>query len=523
MKILLIRPSARHVKGSSKPAVSLPVGLLYIAAVLEKNGYQVQIYDAQLNVDTPFYYDSDGIMYVGDRWGAIEEEIRRQGPDLIGISNLFTTQLDSALKVAEIAKRVNKNIITVTGGSHPSVKPEDFFLKTDAVDIVGIGEGEFTMLEIAERYRNREDLKSIAGTAVKENGQVKINSPRPYISNLDELPFPAYHLINLEDYFVLNKKGFVGRIIWRYPGSERAVSIITSRGCPFNCIFCSVHLHMGYGWRFHSPEYVLKHLELLRSKYNVKHIHFEDDNLTLNIQRFKEIIDGLLQRKIKITWDTTNGIRADMITKELLKKSRESGCVYIVVGVESGDPRVLSEIINKQLDLTKVIEVAKWSKEIGLDTMAFFIIGFPGETVADMEKTVQFALKLMKDYEVWPTIFLATPLIGTALYNICLKKGYLRKELSSDNLAISVGGGGEESLIKTEDFGPEQISAVIKEFMRGYKIIFLRNFLLFMLKNPSAWPEFIKKVWFFKHEISLKSAILKVASFKNCLIRRFYF
>jgi magnesium-protoporphyrin IX monomethyl ester (oxidative) cyclase len=352
---------------------------------------------------------------------------------------------------------------------------------------------------------------------------VKINNPRSYISNLDELPFPAYHLINLENYFILKKKGFVGRPVWRYPGSERSASIITSRGCPFNCIFCSVHLHMGYRWRFNSSEYVLKHLELLTSKYKIKHIHFEDDNLTLSAQRFQEIIDGLLQRKIKITWDTTNGVRADTITKELLKKSWDSGCVYIVLGAESGDPRVLSEIIKKELDLTKVIKVAGWCKEVGLDTTVFFIIGFPGETVADMKKTVQFALKLMKDYEVWPTIFLATPLIGTELYNICLKKGYLRKELSGDNLAMSVGGGGEESLIKTEDFGPEEISAVIKQFMVGYKIVFLHHLLLFLLKNPSAWPEFIKKLCLFKREISLSSAIIKVLSFKNCLRRKFYF
>ncbi len=523
MKILLIRPPSRQVKGSAKPSVSLPLGLLYIAAVLEKNGYNVQIYDAQANVTMPFYYDSNGIMYLGDKWQVVREEIKRRNPDLIGISNLFTAQFESTIKVAEIAKQVNKRIITIVGGSHVSVKPEDFFLKTDAVDIACIGEGEFTMLEIAQHYQNQKELKGIPGTAVKDNGQIKINSPRPYIFNLDQLPLPAYHLINLEDYFLLNKNGFGGRPVWRYPGVERVVAVITSRGCPFNCIFCSIHLHMGNKWRFHSPDYVLKHLELVISKYKVKHIHFEDDNLTLNIQRFKDIIDGLSRKRIKITWDTPNGIRADIITKELLKDSRACGCTYIILGVESGEQRVLSEIINKQLDLEKVRQVAGWSKEIGLDTMAFFVIGFPGETAADMKKTVRLALKLMKDYDVWPTIFMATPLIGTKLYNICLEKGYLRKELSSENLAKSILGGGEELLIETNDFTPDVISLVMKEFIRGYKIIFLRHLVLFMLKNPRFWLKFIKVVKRLKPEMGLKSALLETLSFKNCLKRRFYF
>lgn len=521
MKILLIRPPARHIKGSAKPSVSLPLGLLYIAAVLEKNSYAVQLYDAQASIDAPFYYDSDGIMQVGDNWETVKKQIISHKPDLIGISNLFTAQFENAIKVAEIAKRVNKNIVTVVGGNHSSVKPEDFFLKTEAIDLACIGEGELTMLEISAAYRDKKSLEDISGTAVKKDGRVKINGLRPYISNLDELPNPAYHLINLEDYFYLNAKGLGGRPMWRYPGSEKTISVITSRGCPFNCIFCSIHLHMGNKWRFHSAENVLKHLELIISKYKVKHIHFEDDNLTLNTQRFKEIIDGLFSRKIKITWDTPNGIRADMMSKEILQAGWESGCTYIILGVESGEQRVLSEIINKQLDLDKVIKVASWSKEIGLDTMAFFVIGFPGETIADMKKTVQLALKLMKDYDIWPTIFMATPLIGTNLYNICLEKGYLRKELSSENLAKSIGGSGEDLMVQTEDFTPEQVSMVMKDFIRGYKAIFLRHFLLFMLKNPFLWVKFIKSVWSLKREIGIKRAITETLSLKNCFKRKF--
>jgi len=341
MKILLIRPPSRHVEGSAKPSASLPLGLLYIASVLEKNGFSVEIYDAQINVHTPFSRDSSGSMHMGDTWELVEEEIKRRNADLVGITNPFTTQLENTVKVADIAKKVKKDSLIIVGGNHPTVQPDIFFSKTEAVDIVCMGEGEYTMLDIAEACRDNRSVRNIPGTAVKEDSQVRINQSRPYIQDLDNLPFPAYHLTDLEHYFYLNKIGYGGRPVWRYPGFERAVSVITSRGCPFNCIFCSIHLHMGRKWRSHSSEYVLNHLEFLTSAYNVKHVHFEDDNLTLNTKRFKKILEGLLKRKINITWDTPNGIRADTMTKELLEDCKNSGCTYIIFGVESGDQRVL--------------------------------------------------------------------------------------------------------------------------------------------------------------------------------------
>ena len=208
------------------------------------------------------------------------------------------------------------------------------------------------------------------------------------------------------------------------------------------------------------------------------------------------------------------------MTEELLKKSRESGCVYIILGVESGDQRVLSKIVDKHLDLEKVVKTAGWCKEASLDAMAFFVVGFPGETLRDMEKTTGFALELMKKYDVSPTVFVATPLIGTRLYRICKEKGYLREEPSGNNLAITTGGGGKESLIETEDFGPDEITAVIRKFIRGYKIIFAGNLIRFFMKNPGIMYKFMKRLWTLKSEVGFKQALLELAGFKNCLIGR---
>jgi radical SAM superfamily enzyme YgiQ (UPF0313 family) len=519
MKILLVRPPAKYVKGSARPSASPPLGLLYLAAILEKNNYAVEIYDAQINADIPIFCDVDGNIHMGDKWEVVEEEISARRPDLVGITNPFSAQLDNAIRVAQIAKKINKNTVVIVGGNCPTVQPQDFFSRTEAVDMVCMGEGECTMLEIAGAFKEQRDRKNILGTAVRQDNRVKINPPRPYIPDLDILPLPAYHLVDLERYFFLNKNGFGGRPVWPYSGSERAMPMITSRGCPFNCIFCSIHLHMGRQWRPHSSEYTLRHLKLLGDKYNIKHIHFEDDSLTLDNERFRAIINGLLKRKINITWDTPNGIRADTLTKELLQESKESGCTYIILGAESGDQRVLSEIINKSLDLARVIKVAQWCKEIGLDAMAFFVIGFPGETLRDMKKTVDFALELMSKYDMTPTIFIATPLIGTRLYEVCQEKDYLKKDPSSGDLAIVTGGSGEGSLIETEDFGPVEITAMMRRFIRGYKIIFLRNILLFILQDPLALLKLIKKTWLLKQRLGFKPALLELASLKNCFKR----
>jgi anaerobic magnesium-protoporphyrin IX monomethyl ester cyclase len=217
MRILLIRPPAKYIKGSAKPSAILPLGLLYIAAVLENNNYTVEIYDAQINIDVPVSYDSDDNIHMGDSWEAVEEQIRKIDPDIVGITNPFSAQLDNTLKVAQITKKINKNILVVVGGNHPTVQPNDFFDKTEAVDIVCLGEGEYTMLEIAGACKEQRDWRNILGTAVKKNNQIKTNPARDYIMDLDILPLPAYHLINLEHYFLINQNGFSGRLSEQFP------------------------------------------------------------------------------------------------------------------------------------------------------------------------------------------------------------------------------------------------------------------------------------------------------------------
>ncbi len=471
MKVLLINPPQTFYIDSEPPAGSLPLGLLYIAAVLDKAGYTVELLDAFLSDFKP--KKSGATVTVGMSFNQIETEIHRRKPDIVGISGPFTSQIDNTLKISEIAKKVNPNILTVVGGPHVSAIPREFMEEAKTVDITVIGEGEHTILEITQYFEGKKTLNDILGIVYRQNGKIIINNTRPLLENLDELPYPAYHLINMEHYLTNKKIGYRSF-------QNRAVSMITSRGCPFNCCFCSVHLHMGKTFRAHSAQYVLDHIQHIVDEYDVKNIFFEDDNLTFDLTRFETICNGLIERKIRIGWETPNGVRADRLDMPLLKKMKQSGVISVFVGVESGDQKILDKIICKNLDLNSVVEFAKNAKQINLKTGAFYIIGFPGEKKENMQRTVNFALMLKQKYDVGMHLFTATPTYGTRLYEQCKTNNYLKTDLSWSSFGSSARQPLGHSLIHTEDFAPQEVKEIAKQALKKYKRLLLIN----NIKNP---------------------------------------
>jgi anaerobic magnesium-protoporphyrin IX monomethyl ester cyclase len=469
MKVLLVNPPQAFYPGSEPPAGNLPIGLMYIAAVLDRKGYKVEILDAFM---AAYFQKNNEKINVGMPYNQITEEIKKRKPDIVGISGPFTSQIENALKVSETVKQVDSNILTVVGGPHVTTVPKEFLEEAKNVDIAVMGEGEYAMLEITQHLENRKLLNDIKGIAYRQNGKVIINQPRPFIEDLDELPYPAYHLVDMENYLSNKEIGYRSF-------QDRAISMITSRGCPFNCCFCAVHLHMGQGFRAHSAEYVLNHIQHVVDKYKVKNIFFEDDNLTLNIKRFEAICDGLIERKIKIGWETPNGVRADCLSLELLKKMKKSGCKSVFVGVESGDQQILDNVICKSLDLNRVVEFAKNSKAIGLKTGAFYIIGFPGENKEKMQRTVDFALKLKRDYDVGMHLFVATPSFGTRLFETCKEKGYIQENISWNAFAAARQPKGMP-LITTNEFTSTEVKEIAEKALKEYK----RLSLIGHLKNP---------------------------------------
>jgi radical SAM superfamily enzyme YgiQ (UPF0313 family) len=331
-----------------------------------------------------------------------------------------------------------------------------------------VGEGEEVILDILRIYAGRARVEDVGGLAWRDKGKVRLNPPRR-VENLDNLPLPAYHLVDLERYFDLSIKGIGTRPADPFERPRRDISLITSRGCPFNCIFCSIHGSMGKRWRANSPEYVLRHVEHLVKAYRVELFHFEDDNLTFNRKRFHEILEGLIPMPIE--WDMPNGIRADTLDRETLALMKRANVKEIRIAIESGSQRVLDEVIHKHLNLAKAIAVCRECRELGIPVSSFYVVGLPGETRAEMDRTLDLAYHLMSTYGVFPHVNIANPLEGTPLFDVCDEKGYLVDDGIQD---ASLPYRGK---ISTEAFTAKEIAEAFARFHRKVAVLYGLQFL----------------------------------------------
>ncbi len=483
MKIVLINPPNTYPKEyftHSDLRVSMPLGLLFIAGMLRKKGYDPVFLDAftldhRLDVE-----ETNDEIRVGAGFDAIMEKVRIEKPDIVGITNQFTSQVANSV---EMARRVKEefDVPVMIGGPHASVMPFDLL---EYADIAVIGEGEQTVLELMEYFESdgSTQLSEINGIAFKDKeGEKHLNPKKGFIKDLDIIPYPPYDLLDLDVYFDAYKKGFNER---PYIKAERVLSLITSRSCPFNCVFCSIHLHMGRGWRSHSAENVLDHIQYVVEKYRIQHISFEDDNLTLDTKRFSRILDGMIERGIEITWDTPNGVRADLLDRELIRKAKKTGCLFLVIGVESGDQWVLDNVVDKKLKLEDVERTAKICFEEGINLSAFYVIGMPGEKKENIMRTLSFALRLDRKYDVYPSLGIASPLLGTRLFDQCRENGYFVEEPTTENLIAASRLYGK-GLIRTPDFTPEDIAKWGKTFYR--------KLILIQILKPRLWLKVLRE------------------------------
>lgn len=455
MRVLLVNPPQTYQEGAKKPQTRLPLSLLYLGATLRQADHNVRVLDTTCLENA--YTRKDGFFEKGlIDWGIIKEAIEKTKTDVVGITCPFTTQLQNTLRMAKVVKSVYPTVPVIVGGPHASVCPTDFFKKGDSIDIIVRGEGEYILLNLVNCLETKSNLDSVCGIAYQHKGKIIQTKPANFIDDLDKLPFPAYDLVDVEAYITKQDLQSYRGV---YSIKEiRQLPMITSRGCPFNCVFCSICLHMGRKWRAHSSAYVLDHLEYVVDRYGVNFVHFEDDNLTLNPKRFEEILDGMKRRRIGIDWATPNGVRADTLNRSVLNKVKQSGCSYLAVAAESGSQRVLDHIIGKNLKLSSIWNIAKMCKKIGVPLKIFFVIGFPGETREDIQKTIQFAWNLKKKFNARPLFNIATPLFGTRLYDICEAGGYFTRKPTPAVLATASQPENFSGLIKTEEFTPHYLS-----------------------------------------------------------------
>lgn len=392
MSVLLIDPPRGAIdKGNIWGALkrNLPsLGLAYMAAVLETKGHSVSVLD--MNVEG---FNKEDLI----------KRIRDGKYGFVGIT-ATTVQINSALFIARHIKESFPGIKIILGGPHPNVMLEDV-LSDKCVDYVVRGEGEFTMLEIAEG----KEPGAIEGLSYRKNGRMIHNPARPVIKDLDILPLPARHLIPMDKYGPT-------------PGNYKrlpAASMVTSRGCPGKCTFCNTDI-FGKSIRFHSAENIAREIVSLIKDYNVKEVSFYDDTFTVSRKNVERLCDIIIKDRIDITWSCMS--RIDCINPDMLRKMKKAGCHSICYGIESADENILSNI-NKKISLNRVPEFIKWTKDAGIDVRVSFMLGSPGETEETLKKTIQYAISLRPDIFIYN---ITTPLPGTEMFRWAREKGYLK-------------------------------------------------------------------------------------------------
>jgi anaerobic magnesium-protoporphyrin IX monomethyl ester cyclase len=446
MRVCLINPPYIHPRFWGMPYILPPLETAYVAAVLEKK-HDLRIIDAHIEGWNNVEQLDETRNRIGLRNKEIAARINRWSPDVVGINVRFSGWSSIAYEIASLAKSIDKNIITMLDGLHPSARPKECLMQPD-IDFVIIGEPEYTTLELVDTLEQGKSngLKNVKGIGFKKNGNKIITSPRPLLEDLDALPFPARHLLPMEAYFAaVRKYPLRGEI------NKRWATMLTSRGCPHNCVFCTSHIVNGRKWRARSPENVVDEIKELVDTYRIKQIDFNDDNMALDKKRMEAICDLIVESGLDIEWYTPNGIRADTLDENLLIKMKKSGCKKIRIAPESGVQRVVNQIIKKNLDLREVEKTVVLCKKVGIKVGCFFVIGLIGETKEDIKESVNFAYRLRRLGADRFYFSIATPMYGTELYEQAKRLGFLKDGFNDEALS------SVEPLIETPEFTIQDI------------------------------------------------------------------
>ncbi|HBO97406.1 MAG TPA: hypothetical protein DD648_05180 [Candidatus Omnitrophica bacterium] len=393
---------------------SMPLNMLYLASYLNSNGKNCKIYELGIFDYKDAFVDGDRIRFgISDE--KIVEIIKKENPILVGVSCMYSRHYLDIIAIADLIKKVNPKIKIVTGGNHASIFSE-MVLKNNSFDFVVRGEGEETLLELTRAVtRGEMDFSGIQGLAYKDrNERIIINKSRALIRNLDTLPLPDYSLLEVKKYSSLSYKS---PYLMRYP----SVGVMSSRGCPGNCKFCTVKAVWGRTWRGKSAGKVVDEIEILHKQYGIHEFSFLDDSAAINKRRWAAISDEIIKRKLDIKWSTPNGIAHWTLDKPLLVKMKKAGCYRITFGIESGNLKT-REYIDKRHSLDQAKEMIRYANQIGMWTICTHILGFPYETREQIQDTVQFAKRSGTDFAAFFTL---APQPTSDVYNDFKKEGLL--------------------------------------------------------------------------------------------------
>jgi radical SAM superfamily enzyme YgiQ (UPF0313 family) len=399
MRVLLVNPPQLNIVSNNIPSIvdeergyNPPLGLLYVAAYARENtGHNISVLDAVVDeLDYP----------------EIKARIAREKPDVVGVTATTFTLVD-AMETVKAAKEVDGEITVVMGGPHPYIYPDET-INLPGVDFLVLGEGEEVFASLLDNLHNKAALRKVRGLVFRDNGETVNTGNPPLVDDLDALPFPARDLTPYRKYNSLIAK------------TQPVTTMITSRGCPFRCLFCD-RPHLGKRFRARSAKNVVDEMEECVD-LGIHEFLIYDDTFTINKQRVMDICGEILSRGLKIGWDVR--ARVDTVTPDMLGAMKEAGCDRIHYGVESGSPEVI-ETLRKGITVEQVRRVFRETKEAGIAILAYFMIGSPGETREQMRESLRLARELAPDYM---HLSITTPFPETDLYRMGFEKGVLTED-----------------------------------------------------------------------------------------------
>jgi radical SAM superfamily enzyme YgiQ (UPF0313 family) len=459
MKILLVCP--RHGEATTTLSRILknkipPLGLLCIGAALKKRGHKVKLIDAEaenLNLDK------------------LAKLTKNYQPQIIGIS-ATTPTFKKAREAARYLKKNLPKVPIIFGGSHLASFPK-ISLEFKEIDYGVIGEGEITICELIEAIEKNKDLNQVKGIVFRRNEKIIQTEPREMVHNLDKLSTPAWHLINLKKYRdVMSKR-------------KQFATMMSSRGCPYNCMWCDPEGRFGKIFRSRSAENILKEIELLHNKYKVKEILFYDDTFSVNRQRIIDLCNNLIAKNWDLIWECRT--RVNLVDEELIKLMAQAGCYRIRFGIESGNDDVL-KFVRKGITKEQARKTISWCKKYGIETFTYFMLGLPIETEETMKETINFALELDPDYTTFsPTLVFNR---GNDLFKWAAKNGYIAKDywerfVRGENLNLY-------PLLETDELKKETVHKYSK---MAYKNFYFRpKYILKSLKKCKDLSELKKYI-----------------------------
>ncbi|HSR66670.1 MAG TPA: radical SAM protein [Acidobacteriota bacterium] len=446
LNVLLIRAKPTFMD----MILGIPIGLAYIAPIARRNGHYVEIIDLALE---------------GDADQALFDKLEERRWHVAGFS-CMTAEFEGSEKAARKLKERRPEIVTIFGGQHPTIVTEEVVAQ-GYCDFVCMAEGEDTFEEFLTMLtlpQGRRDWSRVAGLAYKdEQGRPVRNQPRTFVSDPDDIPLPAYDLLDLDAYATAESARYT-------PKYKRAIQVFTSRGCPWHCSYC--HDLFGKKFRARSPEHVLSEMRLLYNEYDIREFMIEDDIFNFDMDRAKRICDMIVEEGMKIAIQFGNGVRLERLDEELIQKLAAAGTHYMAIAVESASPRIQS-VSRKYLKHYLLPDVLSWCRKYGIRTMGFFMIGFPTETVEEIKMTIRFACRSDFDEALFSLVI---PYAGTELSRQVERMGMQDHNRKIDHLR-------EVPMIRSDEFDFQGL----KRWQRRAYLLFFLSRMRFLRMLPKLF------------------------------------